>query len=89
MGAIFFQISEKGAILKMSLGNPGLEQAISDQQSLSIKQIKSNSLNFDLIYAFTTQTWHLNSKKLHKVFRNILTATLVSKNPIIKNCKIF
>ena len=40
----------------MSLGNPGLEQAISDQQSLSIKQIKSNSLNFDLIYAFTTQT---------------------------------
>ena len=25
MGAIFFQISEKGAILEMSLGNPGLE----------------------------------------------------------------
>ena len=26
-GAIFFQISEKGAILKMSLGNPGLKDS--------------------------------------------------------------
>ena len=37
MGAIFFQISEKGAILKMSLGNPGV-YSIFKASCLSIRK---------------------------------------------------
>ena len=36
-GAIFFQISEKGAIFKISLGNPDLDSSLNVQITTNVK----------------------------------------------------
>ena len=56
-GANFFQISEKGAILLMSLGNPGLKDT--KTVYLNVKQATWFYICFKFITVFRSKTMHL------------------------------